>query len=156
MYRKYPTKDKKIAKKSLNKKVRGATEIVTDGIKFKSKLEAFCYKTLKANNIPFEYEKVKFILFTGYSPSFNCFFPNKLGNMTLDTTKVRDITYTPDFTGDNWILETKGRANDVYPVKLKIFRKFMEGNKKYIAFLEPHNQKQVLQSIEIIKQLNNK
>ena len=139
-----------------NKKVKNAKVTDYDGISFKSKLEAFCYKTLKANDIPFEYEKVKFILFTGYSPSFNCFFPNKLGNMTLDTTKVRDITYTPDFTGDNWILETKGRANDVYPVKLKIFRKFMEGNKKYIAFLEPHNQKQVLQSIEIIKQLNNK
>ena len=63
------------------------------------------------------------------------------------------MTYTPDFVGTDWIMETKGRANDLYPLKLKMFRKFMEGNPKYKMFMEPHNIKQILQCIELIKNL---
>jgi hypothetical protein len=53
------------------------------------------------------------------------------------------------------VIETKGRSNDLYPVKLKLFRTLIESSeeyKKYKLFIEPHNQKQILQAIEIIKQ----
>lgn len=143
------------SKKEENKKVKNAQVTTYDGINFKSKLEVFCYKKLKEHNIPFEYEKHKFTLFEGFKPSFHCYFPNKLGKLELDLTKLRSTTYTPDFVGDYWIVETKGRSNDLYPVKLKLFRELIEKDSKYKnykLFIEPHNQNQILQAIELIKQ----
>ena len=142
-------------KKEENKKVKNAQVTTYDGINFKSKLEVFCYKKLKEHDIPFEYEKHKFTLFEGFKPSFHCYFPNKLGKLELDLTKLRSTTYTPDFVGDYWIIETKGRSNDLYPVKLKLFRELIEKDikyKNYKLFIEPHNQNQILQAIELIKQ----
>ena len=43
-----------------NKKVRNATPLVYDGIQFRSKLEAYCYKKLIQNNIKADYEKNKY------------------------------------------------------------------------------------------------
>lgn len=153
MKKKFPFKRNKQPKE--NKKVKNAQVTTYDGINFKSKLEVFCYKKLKEHNIPFEYEKHKFTLFEGFKPSFHCYFPNKLGKLELDLTKLRSTTYTPDFVGDYWIVETKGRSNEVYPVKLKLFRELIEKDikyKNYKLFIEPHNQNQILQAIELIKQ----
>lgn len=153
MKRKLPIKKAFKRKFSGNKKVRNAQKLNFDGVEFKSHLEVHAYKRLKEYGIPFEYEKHKFILFEGFKPTFPCYLPNKQGDIALDTIKVRDMTYTPDFVGTDWIMETKGRANDLYPLKLKMFRKFMEGNPKYKMFMEPHNIKQILQCIELIKNL---
>ena len=153
MKKKFPFKRNKQPKE--NKKVKNAQVTTYDGINFKSKLEVFCYKKLKEYSIPFEYEKHKFTLFEGFKPSFHCYFPNKLGKLELDLTKLRSTTYTPDFVGDYWIVETKGRSNDLYPVKLKLFRELIEKDikyKNYKLFIEPHNQNQILQAIELIKQ----
>jgi hypothetical protein len=153
MIKKFPFKRNKQPKE--NKKVKNAQVTTYDGINFKSKLEVFCYKKLKEHSIPFEYEKHKFTLFEGFKPTFQCYFPNKLGKLELDLTKLRSTTYTPDFVGDYWIVETKGRNNEVYPVKLKLFRELIEKDsryKNYKLFIEPHNQNQILQAIELIKQ----
>lgn len=77
----------------MNKKIKNAAPIEQDGIKFRSKLELRCYTKLKENNIDFKYEEHKFILI----PKF-----------TYMEENIRAITYTPDFTGDNWIIECKG------------------------------------------------
>ena len=45
---------------STNKKVKNATAITVDGIKFKSKLEAYTYNKLKENGIHAEYESTRF------------------------------------------------------------------------------------------------
>lgn len=86
-------------KKKENKKVRNATENVYDGITFKSKLETYVYKQLKAHNLKAEYEPIKFELI----PAF-----------TFCGKKIRAMTYTPDFVGDNFIIEAKGKPNDVF------------------------------------------
>lgn len=162
MKKKFPFKRNVKTAKPENKKVKNAQVTDYDGISFKSKLEVFCYKKLKENNIPFEYEKHKFTLFEGFKPTFHCYFPDKLGSLELDLTKLRSTTYTPDFVGDYWVIDTKGWSNDLYPVKLKLFRALIESSeeyKKYKLFIEPHNQKQCLQAIELIKnykQLKNK
>ena len=122
-----------------NKKVRNATENVYDGITFKSKLETYVYKQLKAHNLKAEYEPIKFELI----PSF--IFCGK---------KIRAMTYTPDFVGDYFIIEAKGKPNDVWPYKWKWFM-WMLLNKnladKYKLFVV-HNQKEVN---ECIKQIQN-
>ena len=49
-------------KKTTNQKVKNATPNIYDGIEFKSKLETYVYKQLKAHNLKAEYEPIKFEL----------------------------------------------------------------------------------------------
>lgn len=125
-------------KKSVNKKVRNATPTIIDNIKFRSKLEGYTYQQLKQNNIPFEYEGLKAILL----PSFE-----------FKDEKLRAITLTPDFIGDNFIIECKGHPNDAFPMKWKWFKWYLKENhleNKYKLFIV-HNQKEVRAAIEELK-----
>lgn len=124
--------------KSKNKKVKNATPIEIDGIQFKSKLEGYVYTELKRNKLKAEYEPIKFELM----PSFQ--FKSK---------KLRCMTYTPDFVGDNFIIEAKGRPNDVFPYKWKWFMYYLKNNgleDKYSLFIV-HNHKETDECIKIIK-----
>lgn len=138
-----------------NKKVRNATSKVYKGIKFRSKLELFTYKKLEEASIKSLYEKKKYVLQEGFHYSQQCYEPHKTKGYVDNTYKVRDITYTPDFVDPNgkWIIEVKGFANDVFPLKWKMFKKhLMELENPPVLYL-PKNQGQVLQTIELIKQL---
>ena len=73
-------KIKKFQKKdnTENKKVKNARITIYDGISFKSKLEVYCYKKLKENGIPFEYEPKVYTLFVGNKPNLVSFYdPDK-------------------------------------------------------------------------------
>ena len=39
--------------------------------------------------------------------------------------KILNIKYTPDFIGEGFIIETKGRANESFPLRWKMFKKFL-------------------------------
>lgn len=91
----------------MNKKVRNATPLTFDNIKFKSKLEVYCYQKLKENNIKAFYEGQKFVL---------------LDSFEFNGEKVRKMTYTPDFVGDGFVIECKGMANDAFPLRWKLFK----------------------------------
>jgi hypothetical protein len=141
-------------KGTTNKKVRNAVSKVYKGIKFRSKLELFTYKELQKAKIKSLYEQKKFVLMKGFYFTNECVEPKKKDYISI-TTKVRDITYTPDFVDPNgkWIIEVKGFANDVFPLKWKLFKNhLMENGYTYVLFL-PKNQKQVLETIQLIKGL---
>ena len=73
-----------------------------------------------------------------------------------NTMKVRAITYTPDFIDPNgkWIIEVKGFANDVFPLKWKLFKNYLNQNSVPVPTLYlPKNQTQVKKTIELIKNL---
>ena len=141
-----------------------------DGIDFKSKLEISCYKKLIEAGFSPEYEKQKFVLFNGFKLSdtvnyFTQLKTNSKGKVQIlfkdDKRKIRDITYLPDFyfTYKDYeiFFDTKGKANDVYPIKKKMFLNMLNNisiktNKKYL-FFEPHNVKQIKESITQIKEL---
>lgn len=57
------------------------------------------------------------------------------GVFRRDMRKIRDITYTPDFTHSEgnilYIIECKGFADAVYPVKKKLFLEFLKENKDF-------------------------
>ena len=76
-------------------------------------------------------------------------------NWQVSTKKIIDITYTPDFCFDYnnlfVIIEAKGIENDVFPIKKKMFRKYLETCKKPVVYFEIYSKKQLLQAIEIIK-----
>ena len=145
-------------RRKTNKKVRNATSKEYKGIKFRSKLELFTYKKLEAAKIKSLYEEVKFELQEGFYFTNGSIEPNTKKEFVDNVKKVRSITYTPDFVDPKgkWIIEVKGFANDVFPVKWKIFKKhLLDNGLEYKLFL-PKNQKQVLETVELIKEMSRK
>lgn len=150
----------------VNKKIKGAREVISDNIKFKSKLELACYKKFKEAGLDFSYEPEKIVLWEGFKPSFvDIYSPKKesrgryRSTLEKQTKKLLNVTYTPDFvvTKDKCkiYLDVKGMPNDTYPIKKKLFLKVLEErNDGYnYLFIEPHNIRQINQAIEIIKNL---
>lgn len=145
-------------KTTVNKKIKNATPLVYDGITFKSKLEVMAYKTLKAEGFPVMYEPVKFVIWQGFKPTVPFYDKDKITHLLKENNKkLIDISYTPDFMfgykGKNIILELKGLENDVYPLKKKLFRAYLEKNCSNSIYFEIFSKKQLLQAIEIIKSL---
>lgn len=140
-----------------NKKVKNATVIDFNGIHFKSKLELAFYKILAQAGFNPQYEQKTYLLWKGCKPTIPFYTrDNKTKLLKLDDVKLRNITYTPDFTfnynGRLIIIEAKGKENDTYPLKRKLFRGLLEGcSHDNPLFFEVFTQKQLLQAIEIIK-----
>lgn len=126
----------------VNKKIVNATETLAFNIKFKSKLESYVYKELLNSKLNFEYEGIKYTLINAFE------FQGK---------KYKAITLTPDFVGDNFIIEAKGYPNDVFPYKWKLFLKHLKDcglENKYKLFIV-HNQKETKTAInEILNEKN--
>ena len=151
-----------------NKKIRNATKIIYKDIPFRSVLECNCYKLLEAEeDFNVEYETKKIVLLQGFYPSssliiYDLYKPRlKKRIFTLDTQKILSMTYTPDFYFQykdyEIYIESKGHPNDTYPLKKKLFLAYLEKQiiltgKKFI-FFEPHNKRQMKETIQIIKSL---
>ena len=118
-----------------NRKVRNATPLEYDKIRFKSKLEVYTYQKLKENNLEANYEPIKFTI---------------LDSFQYNNEKVRSMSYTPDFVGKDFIIECKGFANDAFPLRWKIFKYFLFTNEiKYDLYLL-RNKKEVDKAISTI------
>lgn len=144
---------------SSNKKIKNATQDTLDGIEFKSRLEKMIYQTLKAEGFDPKYEPWKFTIWEGYSPTVPFYDrDSKTGLLKRNTSKLLPMTYTPDFCFeyDGWyiIIEAKGIENEVFPIKKKLFRHYLESWKKRVAYFEIYSKKQLIQAIEIIKSMN--
>lgn len=139
----------------MNKKVKNATSVEYDGIRFKSKLEVTIYKTLKEKGLNPLYECNKFILQEGFRPSKPHYVKGVCPKTVNGYVKVIAITYTPDFTvewGNNVLfIECKGFQNDSYPIKRKLFLKHIE----YIPnayFMEVYSKKDLIESLKQFEQ----
>lgn len=151
---------------SVNKRILGATSTSYNGIKFKSRLECSCYKKLEHSGLDFSYEGERVVLLEGFKPgNITIYAPDRKNagrygkELNIKDRAIINITYTPDFIvvkGDYKIyFDVKGKENDVYPVKKKMFLKYLEEKNdglKYI-FFEPHSVAQMMQAINIINQL---
>lgn len=137
-----------------NKKIKNARETTFNGITFKSKLEESFYKTLLQAGFSVNYESLKFTIIDGFTPTVPFYNRSKSRVFRKDMTKVRAITYTPDFTftynGILFIIEAKGIENDVFPLKRKLFRRFLESMEMPCMYFEVHTKKELLQVIDII------
>ena len=143
-----------------NKKVRNATVLEYYGITFKSKLELYCYKRLKEANIKFQYEKVKYELvpsFTFENDSYELY--KKKGERYFGPQRklIRSMTYTPDFVGTHngrkFIIETKGNPNDAFPLRWKLFKKYIHDNQIDCLIYMPRNLKHIDEVVELIKNI---
>ena len=123
-------------KRTQNKKVRNATPTIVDGIQFKSKLEAYCYKQLLQANVKAEYEPTSFLLL----PAFE-----------YKGEHVRKMTYKPDFVGKDFIIECKGQANDAFPLRWKIFKYSLHLQDSNYRLYIVRNHKQVDEAIQTLQ-----
>ena len=136
-------------------KIRNATKCTYKGIKFRSKLELFTYKQLEQAGIKSNYETKRFTLMDGFHFKAESIEPRPKGYI-INTMKGRAIKYSPDFIVPNgkWIIEVKGFANDVFPLKWKLFKNYLNQNSVPVPTLYlPKNQTQVKKTIELIKNL---
>lgn len=115
-----------------NKKVVNATPTTVNNIAFKSKLEAMLFKILQDKGFDPQYEPFKYHIWRGFKPTVPFYIKDrKTKSLKLDSTKLIDITYSPDivFTYGIYIVFIEVKPdyfNDVYPYKRKLFRKFLE------------------------------
>lgn len=144
-----------------NKKIKNASPLEYDDIYFKSQLEKMIYQTLREQGFPVEYEPHKFVLWQGFRPTVPFYDKDKYTRMLkLESKKIIDITYTPDFVftynGFLVIIEAKGMENDCFYLKKKMFRKWLEDNHPKSIYFEIYTKKQLLQAISIIQNLSQK
>ena len=64
--------------------------------------------------------------------------------------KIQNIKYTPDFVSDSFIIECKGRANESFPIRWKMFKKHVKEHMKHVTLYKPQNQKECDEVIKLI------
>jgi len=128
-------------------------KVIFDGIQFASGLEKYMYIALKKAKIKNKYEGQTYILQEGFK------FENKSyerqGNgkgqmVNRGEKKILPIKYTPDFISDSFIIECKGRANESFPLRWKMFKNYVKVNLKHVTLYKPQNQKECDEVINLI------
>ena len=128
-------------------------KVTYDGIKFASGLEKYMYIALKNANIHAEYEGATFVLQEDFKFEIDSYErqANGKGEMVnRGQKKIQNIKYTPDFVSDSFIIECKGRANETFPLRWKMFKKHVKEHLKHVTLYKPQNQKECDQVIELI------
>lgn len=157
-----------------NKKIRNATVCKTGALTFKSQLEKSVYNALQQLGFNPQYEPETHVLWDGFDP-ITPFYDkesdtqqskrleegdkNKSKILVHKKGRITGIRYTPDFYFKygklDVYIETKGFENDVFYIKKKMFRYFLDKrlNKtgQHSIFFEIYTKKQLLQAIDIIK-----
>ena len=104
-------------------------KVTFDGITFASGLEKYMYQALKKAKIHATYEGATFVLQEGFMFNIDSFErqANGKGDMVnRGQKKIQNIKYTPDFISDSFIIECKGRANESFPIRWKMFKKYVK------------------------------
>ena len=127
-------------------------KVTIDGIKFASGLEAYMYKALKTAKIPVAYEGSTYTIFQGFDLNVTCY--ERCANGKGDykdrgNKKILPIKYTPDFIGKGFIIETKGRANEAFPMRWKLFKHYAEHNLNSTLY-KPQNQRECDETVRLI------
>lgn len=144
---------------SINKKIVNASPLEYDGVKFRSKLELYCYKRLKENNINFKYENFTYNLIPTFKYDNDLYESYKKNGKWLfgkRDTIIRGLSYMPDFVNedDKWIIECKGFPNDAFPLRWKLFKYLLvKLGLPYDLYL-PKNQTHVDECINLIIEKN--
>jgi len=133
-----------------------------DGITFASGLELNMWKAMKAAGIKAEYESEKFELLSSFK------LPNEVwerqGNgrgsfLQKAGVNIRAMRYTPDFIirkpdgAIHIIIETKGRANEAFPLRWKLFKKVIKEQYPDVIIFKPQKIAECEKTVERILQL---
>ena len=128
-------------------------KVVFDGITFASGLERYMYQVLKKAKIKAKYEGETFTLIDGFNFEIDSYERQSNGKGEFKNRgdkKVLPIKYTPDFVSEYFIIECKGRANESFPMRWKLFKRMINISRPYVTLYKPQNQKECDQVIELI------
>ena len=120
-------------------------KVTYDGIQFASGLEKYMYQALKRAKIKAKYEGETYIVQEGFefkNKSYERQSNGKGKMVDRGSKKVLPIKYTPDFVSDSFIIECKGRANETFPLRWKMFKKYVKQHLKHVTLYKPQNQKE--------------
>jgi len=130
-----------------------ANKVTFDGIKFASGLEKYMYQVLKSFKIHAVYEGATFVLQEDFIFNVDSYErqANGKGDMVnRGQKKIQNIKYTPDFVSDSFIIECKGRANESFPIRWKMFKKHVKANLPHVTLYKPQSQKECDRVVELI------
>ena len=138
-----------------------AKKVSFDGIQFASGLEKYMYQVLKSFKIHAVYEGATFVLQEDFIFNVDSYErqANGKGEMVnRGQKKIQNIKYTPDFVSDSFIIECKGRANESFPIRWKMFKKHVKEHHPHVTLYKPQNQKECDQVVGLIikNKLNEK
>ena len=128
-------------------------KVVYDGITFASGLEKYMYVALKEAKIINMYEGVTFTLQEGFmfdNESYERQSNGKGSMVNRGNKKILPIKYTPDFVSDSFIIECKGRANESFPIRWKMFKKYVKEHLPRVTLYKPQNQKECDEVVKLI------
>ena len=140
-------------KRRKNKGPVRSKKVVFDGITFASGLERYMYQALKSAKIKADYEGRTYTLIDGFNFDNESYERQSNGKGELinrGNKKILPIKYTPDFTNDSFIIECKGRANESFPMRWKLFKRFINRCYPHVTLYKPQNQKECDKVIELI------
>jgi|TARA_R100001244_G_scaffold116394_1_gene86478 hypothetical protein len=136
-----------------------AKKVTHDNIKFASGLEKYMYIALKKAKIKALYEGQTFELVESFDFPFASY--ERCGNgkgqyQNRGNKKILNIKYTPDFIGKDFIIECKGRANESFPLRWKMFKKLLTANRSGpFTLYKPQNQKECDETVSLILGIKN-
>ena len=128
-------------------------KVTIDGITFASGLEKYMYLALKKAKIYAEYEGATFVLQDSFEFKNKSYEKQSNGKGEFKNRgekKVLNIKYTPDFISSSFIIECKGRANESFPIRWKMFKKYVNHRMKHVTLYKPQNQKDCDEVIRLI------
>ena len=128
-------------------------KVICDGITFASGLEKYMYQALKKAKIKANYEGRTYTLIDGFEFKTSSYERQSNGKgefVDRGNKKILPIKYTPDFIGNEFIIECKGRANESFPMRWKLFKKFINRSYPHVTLYKPQNQKECDKVVELI------
>ena len=134
-------------------------KVTFDGIQFASGLEKYMYKELKSAKIKAAYEGETYVLQEAFSFEIDSYERQANGKGEMKNRgqkKILNIKYTPDFVSDSFIIECKGRANESFPLRWKMFKKYVNKHLKHVTLYKPQNQKECDEVIKLITKKSKK
>jgi YHS domain-containing protein len=117
------------------------------------------YVALKNAKIKSKYEGKTYVLQEGFefkNESYERQSNGKGDMVNRGSKKVLPIKYTPDFVSDLFIIECKGRANESFPIRWKMFKNYVKDNLKHVILYKPQNQKECDEVIKLITKKSKK
>ena len=141
-------------KRSRKKGPVRSKKVVFDGIQFASGLERYMYLALKKAKIKAVHEGETYVVQKGFEFDQSCYEKQSNGKgeyKDRGNKKILPVKYTPDFVSKDFIIECKGRANESFPMRWKMFKKYVKENLPHVTLYKPQNQKDCDETIKLIQ-----
>jgi len=128
-------------------------KVTYDGINFASGLERYMYMALRKAKIRAKYEGETFVLLNGFHFENEVYERQANGKGAYTNRgckRILPIKYTPDFIGEDFIIECKGRANESFPMRWKLFKQLVMRQFPNYTLYKPQNQKECDETVRLI------